>query len=202
MVTSVSSSEYKASASVGGANSGKSIFRIVGIACICGFVLDMLILSAPPRPMDLQWRIGFLQQLGDRSIVFMLGVALFMLGAVSARSVLKPLALGSMTVGLIFCLMVPLSIRDSVTLQKQLSSRITSQASQIESQIQQAQAKGKTQPSEDQIKQALAQLSTQSAALQKQATQSAIKTAAASVSNLLITGLALIGLGRYGLRRR
>jgi hypothetical protein len=203
MATSVSSAKYSSSNSSNILIGGRSIYRIIGIACLAGFLFDLLVLAAPPNPMELQWRIGFLQKVGDRSIVFMLGIAFLMMGIFDARALLKKLALGSMIVGLIFCLLVPLSIRDSVVLQKEVSGRINTQANQIENQIQQIQSNPelKNKPTEAQIKQALATLSTRSDSLQKNAAQGAIKTGAASVSNLLITGLALIGLGRYGMRR-
>lgn len=184
-------------------SSGRSIYRIIGIACLAGFVLDVLVLAAPPDPMALEWRIGFLQQVGDRSIVFMLGVAFLFIGMLDTRLFLKKVALTSMVVGLVFCLMVPLSIRDSIVLQKQISGRIDSQASQIETQIQTIQSNPELQdkPSKEQIEQALASLNERSDSLRKNAIQNSIKAGAASAGNLLVTGLALIGLGRYGTRR-
>ncbi len=184
-------------------SSGRSIYRIIGIACLTGFVLDMLVLASPPDPMALEWRIGFLQQVGDRSIVFMLGVAFLLMGTLDLGTVLKKVALASMIIGLIFCLMVPLSIRDSIVLQKQISGRIDSQASQIETQIQTIQSNPELEdkPSKEQIEQALASLNERSDSLRKNAIQNSIKTGAASAGNLLVTGLALIGLGRYGMRR-
>ncbi|MBE9029524.1 hypothetical protein IQ266_07075 [filamentous cyanobacterium LEGE 11480] len=204
MATSVSASSYSAGNPASQASNGKSIFRIVGIACMAGFLFDILILLAPPNPGALEWRMSFVQQVGDRSIVFMLGIAFLTMGAFDLRPLLKKVAMTSMIVGLIFCLLVPLSIRDSIVLQKQVNNRITAQASQLETQIQATQSnpKLKQKPTDDQIKQALEKLSTQSDKLQQNATKSTVKAGASSVSNLLVTGLALIGLGRYGMRRR
>jgi hypothetical protein len=206
MATSVSTSSvnYPAASGNGSATSGRTIYRIVGIACIVGFFADVLVIGAPPSPMALNWRVEFLQQLGDRSIVFVIGVAFLMLGAFDLRKLLKQVALASMGMGLLLCLLVPLTIRDNLTLQKQVSNQIVAQASQVENQIQQIQSNPelKQKPSEDDLKRALAKVGDQSKQMQQNATKMTAKTGVSSASNLIVSGIALIGLGRYAMRRR
>lgn len=43
------------------ASTGRGIFSIVGIACIVGFAIDMLVASFPLNPGALEWRVGFLR---------------------------------------------------------------------------------------------------------------------------------------------
>jgi predicted PurR-regulated permease PerM len=95
-----------------------------------------------------------------------------------------------------------LAIRDGVTLQNETLKTINGRASQVQQQIQEAQAKppagAKITPQD--VEQAMKQIEERSQAMQSNAKGSILKTGANSVGNLVVVGLALIGLGRYGVR--
>ncbi|MCY7391002.1 MAG: hypothetical protein LH647_05710, partial [Leptolyngbyaceae cyanobacterium CAN_BIN12] len=59
--------------------------QIVGLACLAGFMVDIFAITFPPNLGDLQWRIGFMQQISDRSIILLFGLALVMYGMVDFR---------------------------------------------------------------------------------------------------------------------
>lgn len=202
MATSASTTNY-ASGSASGTLSSKGIFRIVGFACLIGFLVDMLILAAPPNFGDLQWRVSFLRQFSDRSIIFLLGVAFTMLGTMDLRAWRKQLSMICLGMGVLFMLMTILTIRDGITLQQQTTGTIAAQATQVQTQIEQLKnnppAGSKVTP--EQIQQALDRLSTQASIAQEGAKQQILKTGVSSVGNLLVAGIAMIGLGRYGMRR-
>ncbi|NMF83056.1 hypothetical protein [Nodosilinea sp. P-1105] len=58
---------------------GQSIARIVDFTCLFGFLADMLALALP-FGAGAAWRATLLQQMGDRSIVLLMGLALLVYG--------------------------------------------------------------------------------------------------------------------------
>lgn len=181
----------------------RSICHIVGLACLAGFVIDLIALGFPPDPFSLEWRIDFLQQVGDRSIILLFAAALLMLGSLDSRRGLRQLGLLCLLTGIVFHLSCILVIRDNVLLQQRTVRNISTQAAELQTQIKQAEANpGSAQITLDELKQA-AQLVDQQASTLKQNTQTTIvKSSIASLGNLIVVGLGLIGLGRYGLRVR
>lgn len=175
---------------------------IVGLACLAGFLVDLAVLSFPPSLGNLEWRIGFIQQVSDRSVILLFGLALLLYGTLDFRTWRKPLSLLCTVLGVAFSLASILAIADGVAFQRQAVTAISSQAAQIESQIQKAQSDAAVAPdiTPEQLEQAAQQLRTQANALKSNAKTSVIKTGVASVGNLLVVGLALVGLGRYGAR--
>jgi hypothetical protein len=94
----------------------KPLCRIVGIACLAGFFVDLLILALPPALGNPEWRTGFLQQMSDRSIILLFGAALTIYGSLEARALRKQLGIVCLSIGVfIFCSCV-LVIRDGLTL--------------------------------------------------------------------------------------
>jgi hypothetical protein len=180
----------------------KGLCRIVGFACLAGFAIDLFALTFPPAPGSLEWRIGFLQQLGDRSIILLFGLALVMYGILDFRRWRRRLALTCLILGVLFTLSSILVIRDSLTFQQQALSTISNQATQLQSQIQKAQQDPKAAPNitPEQLQQASQQLSNKATTLKQNAQTSVLKTGVSSVGNLVVVGLALIGLGQYGAR--
>lgn len=180
----------------------RPLCQIVGLTCIAGFLVDLLILAFPPSLGSTEWRIGFLQQVSDRSIILFFGLALFMYGLLENRDWRKRLALFCLSLGVIFLLSSVLVIRDGIDLQQKADTSITTRASQLQSQIENSKSNpdvtGKITP--EQIKQASQQVASQAASLKQNAQSGILKTGAASVGNLAVVGFALIGLGRYGAR--
>jgi predicted PurR-regulated permease PerM len=183
----------------------KGICYIVGLVCIVGFFADMLILGLPPQPGNLQWRVSILQQFGDRSIILLFGTALILFGNIGQRRSLKRLSRFCLLGGVIFLLLCLLAIADSMALQQRTLTTISTQESQLQTQIRNAQenpdAIGDNITAED-LQQASQLLANQANSLKQNAKTSTIKTGAANVSNLIIVGLGLIGLGRYGMSLR
>jgi hypothetical protein len=187
------------------ASPGQSLCLIVGVACVAGFLVDFLILSLPPNPFDIQWRVSLLQQVGDRGIVLLLGLALTLYGLLSNRRLRKQLALVCLAAGVMFSLTGMLMVRDSLKLQDLAVTRIAAQEAQVRDQIATAQ----TNPEQvspditpEVLQQASQVLSDQVDTAKRNAKTSAIKVGISSFGNLLVTGLALIAVGRFGTRAR
>ena len=180
---------------------GKQICLIVGLVCLAGFAVDMLAISMPLNPFDLPWRINFLQQMGDRSIILLFGSALILYSQVGNRRLTKPLSLILLGIGVAFILSSVLVIRDSLILQDQTINNISTQAEQLQTQIEDSRGNPELPPeiTSEQFDQAAQQITTQAEQL-KQNTRSGItKAGLASIGNLIVVGMGLIGLGRFGL---
>lgn len=175
---------------------------IVGLACLAGFLVDLAVLSFPPSFGNIEWRIALLQQLSDRSVVLLFGLALLLYGTLDFRTWRKSLSLLCTVLGVVLSLFSILVITDGIAFQRQALTAITNQEAQIESQIQNAQADSTVAPSvtPQQLEQAAQQLQTQANTLKSNAKTSVIKTGVSTVGNLLVVGVALVGLGRYGAR--
>lgn len=182
--------------------SPKGLCRIVGFACLAGFLVDLFVLTFPPAFGTLQWRIAFLQQLSDRSVILLFGMALIMYGILDFRRWRRRLAMTSLIVGIIFILSCILVIRDSLAFQQQAVTNINNRAAQVQSQLQQAQSNPKVAPkvTPEQLDQASQLLSNQMISAKETTKTSVLKTGISSVGNLMVIGLALIGLGQYGAR--
>lgn len=185
-----------------GSYNPKGLCRIVGFACLAGFLVDLFVLTFPPALGNIEWRIGFLQQLGDRSVILLFGLALILYGMLDSRRWRRRLAMTCLILGVLFNLSCILVIRDSLTFQQQVMTNINARASQVQTQIQKAQQDPKAAPNitPEQLQQASQQLTSQAAAVKENTKTSVMKTSISSVGNLVVVGLALIGLGQYGAR--
>lgn len=182
----------------------KPLCQVVGIACVAGFVVDLLILALPPALNSAEWRVGFLQQMSERSIVLLIGAALLIYSNIDYRAWRKQLAMVCLVLGIVFQLSCILVIKDSLSLNDSATKNINIQASQVQSQIETAKNDPKTAPNltPDQLEKASQLVATRAGSLKSNAKTSILKTAGSIVGNLVVVGLALIGLGRYGLRPR
>jgi predicted PurR-regulated permease PerM len=182
--------------------SPKGLCRIVGFACLAGFLVDLFALTFPPAFGALQWRITFLQQLADRSVILLFGMALIMYGILDFRRWRRRLAMTSLVLGIIFILSCIFVIRDSLAFQQQAIANISNRAAQAQSQLQQAQSNPKVAPNikPEQLEQVSQLLSNQIVSAKETTKTSVLKTGISSVGNLMVIGLALIGLGQYGAR--
>lgn len=183
--------------------SPRALCRIVGFACLAGFLVDLFVLTFPPALGNIEWRIAFMQQLGDRAIILLFGLALIMYGILDYRQWRRRLALACLGVGILFCLSSVLVIRDSLTFQQQALNTISTQANQIQTQIQKAQEDPKSAPQSltaEQLSQASRALSAQAETVKQNTKTGVLRTGISSVGNLVVVGLALLGLGQYGAR--
>lgn len=180
----------------------KGLCRIVGFACLAGFLVDLFVLTFPPAFGAIQWRIAFLQQLADRSIILLFGLSLIMYGILDFRRWRRRLAMASLILGIVFILSCILVIRDNLAFQQQAMTNINSRAAQVQSQLQQAQTNPKVAPNAtpEQLQQASEFLSSQTVSAKETTKASVLKTGISSVGNLVVIGLSLIGLGQYGAR--
>jgi hypothetical protein len=194
-----------ASNSAGSSYGAKGICQIVGFVCLAGFMVDILVLALPPQLGNIQWRVGLIQQVSDRSIILLLGAALLIFGNIDNRRWLKQFSTFCLMIGVIFFLSCLLVIADSVKLQQQAMTNISTQASQIQTQIQNAQtnpkAAGENITAQD-LQRASQLLNTQADSLRQNAKQTVLKSSVASIGNLIIVGLGLVSLGRYGMNLR
>lgn len=185
-----------------GSYNAKGICQIVGYVCLTGFVLDLLILALPPNLGSTEWRVGLVQQFADRSIIFLFGMALVIFGSQANRARLKLFSRASMIAGLVFFLLCLLAVADGIKLQQQAATTISTQETQLQTRIRDAQsnpsALGDNVTPED-LKQASELLTQQASTLKQNAKNTVLKTGASSVGNLVIVGIGLAGLGRYGL---
>lgn len=185
-----------------GSYNPKGLCQIVGLACLAGFIVDIFAITFPPNLGDLQWRIAFMQQISDRSIILLFGLALVMYGMLDFRRWRRRLALFCLILGVIFNLSSILVIRDGIAFQQQAMTNISNQATQAQAQIDKAKANPAAVPNvtPEQLKQLSQVVSNQVLSLKESAKTTTLKTSVSSVGNLVIVGLAMIGLGQYGAR--
>lgn len=190
--TSNSSSTYTA----------RAICQIVGFVCLAGFLVDLVVLTFPPDLFNVEWRLGFIQQVADRSIILLFGTALMMLGSLGSRRGVRQFARTCLVIGIVFHLLCILVIRDSLTLQKMAIATIENRASELQSQIESAQAAPDPESglTLEQLQQAAALIDDQAQSYKEDTKTGVFKTGVSSVGNLVVTGIGLISLGRYGLR--
>lgn len=180
----------------------RNICLVVGLTCLAGFAVDMLAIATPPDPFALEWRINILQQIGDRSIILLFGVALLLFSVFSNRRLARPLSLISMAIGVALMLSCVLIIRDSLILRNQTITNIGNQAEQLQTQIDESRNSPEL-PADitpEQIREASAQIANQADSLKTNAREGIVKASFASIGNLIVVGLGLAGLGRLGLK--
>jgi hypothetical protein len=184
-----------------GISGAKPICLIVGLVCLAGFLVDMLALSLTASPIDLQWRIGFLQQLSERSIILLFGIALLMYSMLGNRALTKPLSLVCLSIGVAFLLSSLLTVRDSSILQTQAMKTISNQATQLQTQIETTRQQPPTAEAitPEQFEQASRQVTSQANQLKRNARTGITQSGIASVGNLIVVGIGLLVLGRFGL---
>jgi len=184
--------------------SARTICQIVGFTCLLGFIVDVLVLTLPPSLGNPQWRVGVLQQIGDRSIVLLFGMALTLAG-INSRRWLKQLSRISLALGVLYFLLSPLVVADTIKLQQQAVNEITVQATQYQSQISTLKADptrlGANVTVAD-LERASAEVKTKVTEAEQNAVTTSVKTGVSVVSNLVVIGLGLLGLGRYAMSAR
>ncbi len=123
--------------------------KIVGLIMILYSLLDYIILAIPFNALQREWQLGITTQVVDRGITPMVGIALLMagywidssIGALQNKQ--KPLVqdlrfwtlLLSSLLGLIYLLLVPLHINNTLWLKNQDFQKIEQQATQASAQL-------------------------------------------------------------------
>lgn len=144
------------------------------------------------------WRVGILQQMGDRSIVLLIGIALLIYSAwenQSLRKTLSYLALGLGTLFLLICLFV---VRESFSLRSQAINNIGNQATELQTQVEQSRSNPEiaANATEDDFENALRAIETQAQDLRENAKTTITRSGIASTSNFAVVGIGLLSLGR------
>ncbi len=127
------------------------------------------------------------------------------MGNLENRRWLKRFSTFCLITGVMFFLSCLLVIADGLKLQQQTLGNISDQASQLQTQIQNARSNpstvGENVTVED-LKRASQSLNTQANSLKQDAKRTVLKTGISTIGNLAIVGLGLVSLGRYGMRLR
>lgn len=179
---------------------GQMIARIVGFTCLFGFLADMIALTFP-LGAGAAWRVGLLQQMGDRSIVLLFGLALVIFSFWEIPQLRKPFSYLSLAVGVIFLLTCILVIRDGLVLQSRAVEQINQEAQTLQTQVEEGRSNPEISAnvSPEEFSQALATIETQAETLTQNAKTTLTKTSLASTSNFVVMGIGLLGLGRVGI---
>lgn len=182
----------------------KQLCIIVGLACLAGFVFDMITLTMPLNLFDLPWRMNVLQLAGDRGILLLFGASLLLFSSFPNRRIVRPLSFVSIIIGVAFMVSCVLVIRDSLILRNQTVTNIGTQEEQLQAQIDQNRDNDNL-PDEitpERLQQASSQLTERAESLKFDAKQNITRASFASIGNLLIVGIGLTGIGRLGLSRK
>ena len=182
----------------------KNLCLVVGLTCLLGFLVDVLVLGTPPDPFALEWRVNFSQQTGDRSIVLLFGVALLLYSVFDQRHLKRPLSLFCLALGVAFLLSSLLIIRDSLTLKDQAFRSIDTQEEQVQTRIEESKISGELPPeiSLEELQQASQEITARAEAAKQSTSQDITKAGMSSLGNFGVVGLGLIGLGRVAIKQR
>lgn len=171
---------------------------IVGLACIAGFAVDCFILAVPPNVGSVQWRVSLLQELADRSLILLFGIALLFYSQQKSRLWKRLLSYLALGLGVLFILSSVITLRDTNLMYQQMITRIDGQTTRLQAQINAPDVAGSV--SSERLQQAADLLAGQAHRLKVNSRESMVKTGASTVSNLLILGSSLLGLGFWGSR--
>ena len=177
----------------------KEACLIIGITSLAIFILNILALALASDANSVQWRVNFLEQVGNRSIALLFGFALIAYGFSDHYKLRKWLAFICLMSGILFQMGCILTIHDTLILQKQAAENITQQANQVKIQIQEGEI---SVDDSQEAERALQRITIREQELEQRAKSDITRAGIVSVGNLLIPGLGLIGLGRLGLKTR
>lgn len=183
-----------------GGSAGQAIARIVGLICVVGFIVDVLGLILPPGS-GAGWRFGLLQQMSDRSIVLLFGVALLIYGCWESQLRRKPLSYAALGLGVAYLLTCVLVVSDGLKVQSQATTQISQRVEQLQSRVEQSRNNPEitAKASPDDFNNALKSIEAQAYAATENTKTSVTKTIIVVASNFLIVGLGLLSLGRLGI---
>ncbi len=178
--------------------------RIVGFTCVAGFIADVAVAAMPIALRSAQWRTNLLQQMGDRGIILLFGLSLLALSYAGKRLWNQRIGLISLIIGVFFLLSCIAFLKDSLLLQKTANNNVDSQAAALQVKIQQQSSNPELQNqiAPEQIKEATQQISFQAESYKQNVKTSMVRVGLSALSNLLITGVAFISLGRYCIQMR
>ena len=184
-------------------DAARSVFVVIGLACIFGFAFNILTAAMPPDPMALEWRVGLMQQVSGRAILLFLGVAMVLYGILDQRRLAMRLAMVCLLGGILFLLSGVLVIRDGIVLQNQTLGNIDSQLETLQSEIQAAQSSPDLPDgiTPQRLDDELVQIEAQATNFKETARGTTAKSMVAILGSQVVVGLGLLSLGRFGINR-
>lgn len=121
-----------------------AVARWIGYGLLILAFFDVVEIFVPPLFMNPAWEFQTLGQLVERVPVPLLGLALVFLGERDQRTRFEPLILSilswlALLVGILFFLLVPLGVVNTIRLEARNTEQITQQVEQRQAQIQQVE---------------------------------------------------------------
>ena len=186
-----------------GSYSPASFCRIIGLVCITGFMVDISASALPLALDNLEWQINILQQISDRSIILLFGIALILYSSLHNRPWRKYLVATCLTLGIVYLFSAIFFVSSSIQLQnrseQQINLKTSQMQSQIQTQIEQAGSnKTNPKPTPEQIEQAKKQVDRQSDLLKGNTKIATVKRGLSGAGNFVVIGIGLIALGQCG----
>lgn len=119
-----------------------TLWHCIGYGLLLFALLDTIALFIPPQLLDPQWELQTIGSLVERVAVPLIGFALIFYGEGSRRlgwepPVLKLLSWLSLLLAILFILMIPLGIINTIRLERRLATQINTQLEQGQTQIEQ-----------------------------------------------------------------
>lgn len=123
-----------------------SRFRLIGYGLLVLALFDFIYILVPPQLMNPTWEFQTIGTLVERAPVSLLALMLVFSGETKFRkkwelTLLKVLSWGSLVLGVLFLLLMPLLVIDSSRLETQINAQINSQVTQRVSVLQQIEQK-------------------------------------------------------------
>ncbi|WOD37911.1 hypothetical protein [Nodosilinea sp. E11] len=181
-----------------------SLTLIASLICIVGFSLDMLSISLGLALDSIEWRMGFVQQLGERCIILLFGAALLCHSLQTTPARLKQIGWLCCVLGLWISLSSLFYLQDSFRFKSLALENLVNQQQNLTQEIQQFSP----QPTEalgaimDPVRkeQAVKLLEERTQELSAIAKIRIRKTVARTFFSLLLTGMGLGALGQVSAR--
>lgn len=107
------------------------LFRLAGYTLLALFLLDLIAIFIPPNFTNPVWEFQLANQLVERAPVPILGLVFVLIGESQFR-IFKFLSWSSLVVGILYLLLVPLSISSIVRVEQQNSAQIATRLEQIQ----------------------------------------------------------------------
>jgi hypothetical protein len=107
------------------------LFRLAGYTLLALFLLDLLTIFIPPSFTNPVWEVQLANQLVERAPVPILGLIFVLIGESQFR-IFKFLSWASLVGGILYLLLVPLSISSIVRAEQQGSAQIATRIEQIQ----------------------------------------------------------------------
>lgn len=179
---------------------------ITSLICIVGFSLDMVALSLRPTLSSIEWRMGYMQQLGERGIIFLFGVTLLCCCLQPIPVARKQLSWFCCGLGLCISLSGFFYLQDSFRFKSLAIENLNTQRQTLEQQIQQL-TPPPTAPVAPAVisarkEEALKLLQERTQTLESRANIRIQKTMTRTFCSLILVGTGLFTLGQVTLRSK